>query len=119
MSVLVSLARAAAGTTLQGPAATLGRVLPAAVQHTFEGASPIFSQARALSSASASSSGQVQREETLQEIRARIFEGHVGNGRRSGRQVLLRPLKGERLANWYFEVHPSDMPFLEDPDETA
>ena len=78
-------------------------------------------QDRAFNSSTASSSGAAtaqQQEETLEEIRARVFETHVGNGRRSGRRPLLRPLKGSWIADWYFEVRPNDMPMLEDPRET-
>jgi small subunit ribosomal protein S33 len=37
----------------------------------------------------------------LEQIRARIFGTHIGNGLRSGRKVLRRPLKGEQLKAWY------------------
>lgn len=44
-----------------------------------------------------------QVEESIEEIRSRIFGTHVGNGLRSGRKVLRAPLLGEKLAAYYPE----------------
>lgn len=46
----------------------------------------------------------------MEQIRARIFGTHIGNGLRSGRKVLRRPLLGAKLAAWY----PPD-PIKHDP----
>ncbi|WIA20146.1 hypothetical protein OEZ86_013791 [Tetradesmus obliquus] len=53
----------------------------------------------------------------MQQIRARIFEQHIGDGRRSGRAVLLRPLKGRHIASWYFTLTGPQLPMLEDDIE--
>eukprot|EP00887_Chlorella_sp_A99_P004453 scaffold30.g4453.t1 len=44
-----------------------------------------------------------EEEESLEQIRARIFGNHIGNGLRSGRKVLRGALKGPRLMEWYPE----------------
>ena len=44
-----------------------------------------------------------QAEESIEEIRSRIFGTHIGNGLRSGRKVLRAPLLGEKLAAYYPE----------------
>lgn len=41
--------------------------------------------------------------ETLEEIRARVFGTHIGNGERSGRKVLRRRLLGPIIASYYPE----------------
>ena len=50
----------------------------------------------------ATSSIQTQTE-SIEEIRARIFGTHIGNGLRSGRKVLRQKLLGEQLAAYYPE----------------
>jgi hypothetical protein len=55
--------------------------------------------------------------ESIKQIRARIFEQHIGDGRRSGRQVMLRPLKGRHIASWYFTLTGPQLPMLEDDIE--
>jgi len=55
-------------------------------------------------------------EETLQAIRARVFELHVGDGRRSGRRPLMKPLVGGWIADWYI-TPPQHMPLAEDDME--
>jgi hypothetical protein len=55
--------------------------------------------------------------ETLEQVRARIFEQHVGDGRRSGRAVLLRPLQGRRIAKWYFTLTTPRLALVPDPIE--
>jgi len=42
-------------------------------------------------------------EESIEQIRSRIFGTHIGNGLRSGRKVLRAPLLGEKLAAYYPE----------------
>jgi hypothetical protein len=42
-----------------------------------------------------------EHDESLEEIRSRIFGTHVGNGLRSGRKVLRKKLKGETMVAWY------------------
>jgi hypothetical protein len=54
--------------------------------------------------------------ESLNEIRARVFQYHLGNGRRSGRKPLMQPLIGAKLVNYYWR-HPSNLPLLEDDQE--
>ncbi|KAI7839660.1 hypothetical protein COHA_006469 [Chlorella ohadii] len=49
-------------------------------------------------------------DESLEQIRSRIFGTHIGNGLRSGRKVLRKALVGERLMAWY----PPD-PIKHDP----
>jgi hypothetical protein len=56
--------------------------------------------------------------ETLAEIRARVFDHHLGDGRRSGRKALLKPLRGKEIASWYFMAQGQDIPFLENDMET-
>lgn len=55
--------------------------------------------------------------ESIEQIRARIFDQQIGNQKRSGRKILLRPLKGKEIADWYFFPDKSP-PFLEDEMET-
>jgi hypothetical protein len=77
------------------------------------------STSRQLSSSSGGSSTaqSSSKAEKLREVRVRIFEQHIGDGRRSGRQVLLRPLKGRHIASWYFTLTNPKMPMLEDDIE--
>ena len=39
--------------------------------------------------------------ETIDEIRSRIFGNHLGDGIRSGRKVLARPLLGPAITSYY------------------
>jgi hypothetical protein len=57
-------------------------------------------------------------EEPLEQIRARVFGAHVGDGRRSGRRALMRPLRGKEWAGWYYFSRARQIPFLEDDLET-
>jgi len=59
-----------------------------------------------------------QKKETIAEIRARIFDEHVGDGRKSGRKVLLKRLKGKIVADWYAMLRPA-LPLLEDEQEAG
>lgn len=67
------------------------------------------------------SSAAVKREEplyggqTLQQIRARVFGEHIGNGLPSGRKLLRKKLMGAKIASYYgnHDLERSD-PFLED-----
>ena len=59
-----------------------------------------------------------QKKETIAEIRARIFDEHVGDGRKSGRKVLLKRLKGKLVADWYAMLRPA-LPLLEDEQEAG
>uniref|UniRef100_A0A383W5H6 Small ribosomal subunit protein mS33 n=2 Tax=Tetradesmus obliquus TaxID=3088 RepID=A0A383W5H6_TETOB len=84
----------------------------------------ISSSSAASSSSNSSSSKETttassssQPAESMQQIRARIFEQHIGDGRRSGRAVLLRPLKGRHIASWYFTLTGPQLPMLEDDIE--
>jgi len=42
-------------------------------------------------------------EESLEEIRARIFGNRIGNGLRSGAKLLKKKLSGEKIATYYPE----------------
>lgn len=42
-------------------------------------------------------------EESVEQIRSKIFGTHIGNGLRSGRKVLRKKLNGDRIASWYPE----------------
>ena len=42
-------------------------------------------------------------QESLDEIRSRIFGSHIGNGLRSGRKILRKKLVGDKIANYYLE----------------
>eukprot|EP00879_Flechtneria_rotunda_P018076 GHRR01018948.1.p1 GENE.GHRR01018948.1~~GHRR01018948.1.p1 ORF type:complete len:164 (+),score=43.96 GHRR01018948.1:138-629(+) len=53
----------------------------------------------------------------IRAIRARIFEEHVGDGRRSGRKALSKHLKGRHIANWYFTLTQPQVPMLTDEIE--
>jgi hypothetical protein len=56
--------------------------------------------------------------ETLREIRARIFEQHLGDASRTGRKYLLRPLKGPAMQDWYMTDIGGTKPLLDDDMET-
>jgi hypothetical protein len=59
-----------------------------------------------------------QKKESIAEIRARIFDEHVGDGRKSGRKVLMKRLKGKLVADWYAMLRPP-LPLLEDEMEAG
>ena len=42
-------------------------------------------------------------EESLEQIRSRIFGTYIGNGLRSGRKVLRKKLIGDKIASYYPE----------------
>lgn len=53
-------------------------------------------------------------QETLEEIRSRIFGSHIGNGLRSGRKILRKKLVGDKIADYYLEpVSKSDPMFVD------
>lgn len=39
--------------------------------------------------------------EPIEQVRARIFGNHIGDGLRSGRKILARPLIGPKVASYY------------------
>lgn len=39
--------------------------------------------------------------EPIEHVRARIFGNHIGDGLRSGRKILARPLIGSQVASYY------------------
>jgi small subunit ribosomal protein S33 len=45
----------------------------------------------------------IEVQESIEEIRSRIFGNHIGNGLRSGRKILRRKLIGEKVATYYPE----------------
>lgn len=53
------------------------------------------------SSATSTSVAKGSTDETIEQVRARIFGNHIGDGLRSGRKVLRRPLIGEQLTSYY------------------
>ena len=76
-----------------------GRVLNPALRH--------------LSSESLASVGT---EESLEQIRSRIFGSHIGNGLRSGRKVLRKRLIGDKIASYYPEPVAKYDPMFVDMD---
>lgn len=75
----------------------------------------------ATSSRSSSHSSQqtstAVREPSIKQLRAEIFEQHIGDGRRSGRKAILKPLKGRMIADWYFTLTGPKMHMFDDPIE--
>jgi hypothetical protein len=63
----------------------------------------------AAAAAQQASSSSAPAAETLEAIRARVFGGHVGNGRRSGRRALGRALRGAHMLDWYFRFPKSTL----------
>lgn len=76
---------------------------------------------RVLVCRSMASSAAIKQEEplyggqTLQQIRARVFGDHIGNGLPSGRKLLRKKLMGEKIASYYGpqDLERSD-PLVED-----
>lgn len=64
---------------------------------------------RQISSKETPSSSEAE-QERIEHVRARIFGNHIGDGLRSGRKILARPLIGPKVASYY----PSDW-FAGDP----
>jgi hypothetical protein len=52
--------------------------------------------------------------ESLEEIRARIFGNRIGNGLRSGAQLLKKKLVGEKVASYYPKSIAKDDPMFID-----
>lgn len=74
----------------------------------------------ASSSSSSQSSQQIltaAKEPSIKQLRADIFEQHIGDGRRSGRKAILKPLKGRIIADWYFTLTGPKMHMFDDPLE--
>jgi hypothetical protein len=65
--------------------------------------SPPDQQAGATLAAAQAPGGAAGDGETLEEIRARIFGTHIGNGLRSGRKVLRTQLLGDKIVAYYPE----------------
>ncbi len=55
-------------------------------------------------------------EESLEQIRSRIFGSHIGNGLRSGRKVLRKRLIGDKIASYYPEPVAKYDPMFVDMD---
>ncbi len=55
-------------------------------------------------------------QESLEEIRARIFGNHIGNNLRSGRKLLRKRLIGEKVASYYPEPISKIDPMFVDMD---
>jgi small subunit ribosomal protein S33 len=53
----------------------------------------------------------------LAEVSARIFGNIIGNGLRSGRKLLSRPLVGEKVVAWYPKTLQENDALFEDPAE--
>ena len=58
----------------------------------------------------------VNTEESLEQIRSRIFGTHIGNGIRSGRKVLRKRLVGDKVASYYPEPVAKYDPMFVDMD---
>lgn len=54
--------------------------------------------------------------ESIEVIRARVFETHIGNNLRSGRKVLRKKPIGDVLMNWYYPNLEKEDPLLIDTD---
>jgi hypothetical protein len=54
--------------------------------------------------------------ESIEVIRARVFETHIGNNLRSGRKVLRKKPIGDVLMNWYYPNYEKEDPLLIDTD---
>jgi small subunit ribosomal protein S33 len=55
-------------------------------------------------------------ESAVEQVRSRIFGTHIGDGLRSGRKVLRRPLVGAKLASYYPPLYFAGDPLLVDVD---
>ena len=53
--------------------------------------------------------------ENFREIQAKIFDYHIGDGRRSGRKMLRKKLIGEKVDNYYMEPISKIDPLFDDP----
>lgn len=54
-------------------------------------------------------------DETFEQIQARIFGNHIGNGLRSGRKVLSKVLMGNKVASYYMDtINQRDDPLFVD-----
>jgi small subunit ribosomal protein S33 len=62
-----------------------------------------FNTSRLFRTSPATCEAPEEAEESIEEIRSRIFGTHIGNGLRSGRKILRAPLLGEKLAAYYPE----------------
>lgn len=84
-----------------------------------ESVSPEAVLVRRVSSASnkqqeAGRSNTDDKSETIEEVRARIFGHHIGDGLRSGRKILAKPLIGDQVASYYPEDWFAGDPLLVD-----
>jgi len=52
---------------------------------------------------------EVQRNRSIQQIRAEIFGEPIRPGEKDGRSILARRLQGKELASWYF-LPPTESP---------
>lgn len=53
----------------------------------------------------------------IKQLRVEIFEQHIGDGKRSGRKAILKPLRGRVMADWYFTLKGPKMHLFDDPLE--
>ena len=63
---------------------------------------------------SSSTAGSPSDEETVTQIRARIFGAPIVKGERTGRRALAKRLTGAELASWYFL--PQEAPGFHDEE---
>ncbi|BDA43621.1 probable mitochondrial 37S ribosomal protein S27 [Coccomyxa sp. Obi] len=77
---------------------------------------PVSSKLETCRAFTASQSTVASTQESLEEIRARIFGNHIGNGLRSGRKVLRKKLIGEKVASYYPEPISKLDPMFVDMD---
>ena len=77
---------------------------------------PVSARLDTCSPLTAAQSTVASTQESLEEIRARIFGTHIGNGLRSGRKLLRKKLIGDKVANYYPEPISKLDPMFVDMD---
>ncbi|GMH42503.1 hypothetical protein BSKO_10422 [Bryopsis sp. KO-2023] len=71
-------------------------------ESTSSGSVPLGEPPNAKSESPAEATRKLE-DKYFDEIRARVFGYHIGNGLRSGRKVLRKKLVGERIVNYYLD----------------
>lgn len=93
-----------------------GRCLSSSAQSSPQSSSNATSKP-ASSKHNSKQSSQASRGPSIKQLRAEIFEQHIGDGRRSGRKAILKPLKGRIIADWYFTLTGPKMHLFDEPIE--
>lgn len=93
-----------------------GRLLRATTAGPSSSAPPALAAALPPAARRYSTSSAAATDESLDEIRARIFGTAIGDGQPSGRKLLRKRLAGPAVASWY----PPDIvdPLFVDVDDT-